>query len=483
MDSASAEDLTCPVCQENFKDPFVLTCKHRYCKECLRSSWRDKKTKKCPMCRRRSSQELPPVMCILHKVEAQLFCVEDKQYVCLACVNSEEHTNHTFRSIRGFISSYKETKERSSSESEEICGLHDEKLQLFCQEDKQPVCVECVYAETHTSHTFKSISEAASTYKEKLKTKMKTLEENRKHKENIKGEFEESAKHIKVKVEQTQKQIEHQFETLRQKLEEEKQAVIAALREEEEKMMKKTVEEIESQISTITDAIKDTEEMLKTSDDCLLKKADVLMKRVQISQPDPELPSAASINVSRYLWNFMSNIKKKMEETINSFFQDTPVLLDPKTAHQHLIVSDDLTSVKRRENLPDTPVKPYYPYVLALKGYNSGKHSWDVEVKDSKFWTVGVMTESNHKKGGDVFKSDNWSVHYDNYGMTAWAGFSVNQNLERVRVELDYDNGAVSFSDPVKNTPLHTFTTTFTETVFPFFHTLDSLKILRLSDE
>ncbi|XP_073800040.1 uncharacterized protein isoform X2 [Danio rerio] len=198
MDSASAEDLTCPVCQENFKDPFVLTCKHRYCKECLRSSWRDKKTKKCPMCRRRSSQELPPVMCILHKVEAQLFCVEDKQYVCLACVNSEEHTNHTFRSIRGFISSYKETKERSSSESEEICGLHDEKLQLFCQEDKQPVCVECVYAETHTSHTFKSISEAASTYKEKLKTKMKTLEENRKHKENIKGEFEESAKHIKL---------------------------------------------------------------------------------------------------------------------------------------------------------------------------------------------------------------------------------------------------------------------------------------------
>ncbi|XP_056308902.1 E3 ubiquitin-protein ligase TRIM39-like [Danio aesculapii] len=479
MDSASAEDFTCPVCKGNFKDPFVLTCKHKYCTECLRSSWTDDVTKKCALCKRRSSHELPPVMCILHNVKPQLFCVEDQQYVCLTCVNSEEHTNHTFRSIRGAISSYKDTKERSSSESEKICGLHDEKLQLFCQEDEQQVCVECVYAETHTNHSFKSISEAASTYKEKLKTEIKSLEEDRKHKENIKGKFEESAKHIKVKVDHTEKQIVHQFETLRQKLEEEKQAAIAALRDEEEKIMKKTVEEIDSQISTLTDAIKDTEEMLKASDDCLLKEADVLMKRVQISQLDPELPSAASVNVSRYLWNLMSNIKKKMEETINNIFQYIPVFLDPKTAHPDLLVSDDLTSVKR-EKSPDDTEKPYHPYVLGSEGYTSGKHSWDVEVKDSKFWTIGVTTESNHKKGGDIFKSDNWSVHYDNYSMTTWAGIAVGQ-LERLRVELDYDIGAVSFSDPVKNTPLHTFTTTFTDTVFPFFHTLDSLKIFGFS--
>ncbi|XP_056308901.1 E3 ubiquitin-protein ligase TRIM39-like [Danio aesculapii] len=482
MDSASAEDLTCPVCKGNFKDPFVLTCKHRYCTECLRSLWRDTETKTCPLCRRQSSLELPPDMCILHNVKLQLFCVEDQQYVCLTCVNSEEHTNHTFRSIKRGISSLKETKERSSTESETICSLHNEKLQLFCQEDEQPVCVDCVYAETHTNHSFKSISEAVSTYKEKLKTEMKTLEEDRKHKENLKGEFEESAKHIKVKVDHTEKQIEHQFEALRQKLEEEKQAVIAALREEEEKMMKKTVEEIDSQISTLTDAIKDTEEMLKVSDDCLLKEADVLRKRVQISQLDPELPSAASINVSQYMWNLMSNIKKKMEETINNIFQYTPVLLDPKTAHSDLVVSEDLTSVKR-EKSPDDKKKPYHPYVLGSEGYTSGKHSWDVEVKDSKFWTIGVMAESNHKKGGDIFTSDNWSVHYDSYSMSTWAGFSVCQHLECVRVELDYDNGTVSFSDPVKNTLLHTFTTTFTETVFPFFHTLDSLKILRSSDE
>nr|AAI15259.1 Zgc:136767 [Danio rerio] len=352
MDSASAEDLTCPVCQEIFKDPFVLTCKHKYCTECLQSFWINTESKRCPLCRRKSSHDIPPYIsenCILHSEDVQLFCVDDQQYVCLACVNSEEHKKHTFRPIRGFISSLKETKERFSSESEDICSLHDQKLTLYCVVDEQLVCLACVISEKHTNHTIKPIGEVASSRKEKLKTEMKTLEENRKHKENIKREFEESAKHIKVKAEHTHKQIEHQFETLRQKLEEEKQAVIAALREEEEKMTKKTVEEIESQISTITDAIKDTEEMLKASDDCLLKEADVLMERVQISQPDPEPPSAASINVSQYLRNLMTNIKKKMETTINDVFQDTPVLLDSKTAHSDLVVSDDQTSVKREK--------------------------------------------------------------------------------------------------------------------------------------
>ena len=30
------EEITCPVCQEHFRDPKVLPCLHYYCKECIR---------------------------------------------------------------------------------------------------------------------------------------------------------------------------------------------------------------------------------------------------------------------------------------------------------------------------------------------------------------------------------------------------------------------------------------------------------------
>ncbi len=161
-----------------------------------------------------------------------------------------------------------------------------------------------------------------------------------------------------------------------------------------------------------------------------------------------------------------------------------PVILDPNTADPHLLVSDDLTSVRYSGNnqpLPDNPERfNICPCVLGSEGFNSGTHCWDVEVKESLYWSLGVTTASNQRKGCVFFNTDVWSVAY------RWSerfGFRVKQDLERVRVDLDYDRGTVSFSDPVTNTHLHTFTTTFTHTLFPFFCTPDSLRILPFNSQ
>ncbi len=160
------------------------------------------------------------------------------------------------------------------------------------------------------------------------------------------------------------------------------------------------------------------------------------------------------------------------------------MILDPNTAHPRLVVSDDLTSVRRSENnqlIPDNPERfDIFPCVLGSEGFNSGTHCWDVEVKESPVWVLGVTTASNQRKGRVFFHTDVWSVQY---GWFEWTGFSVKQDLERVRVDLDYDRGTVSFSDPVTNTHLHTFTTTFTDTLFPFFYSYSPLKILPFNSQ
>ncbi len=58
-------------------------------------------------------------------------------------------------------------------------------------------------------------------------------------------------------------------------------------------------------------------------------------------------------------------------------------------------------------------------------------------------------SKPNQKKGCVFFNTDVWSVAYR---LSERAGFPVKQDLERVRVDLDYDRGTVSFSDPVTNT-------------------------------
>ncbi len=160
------------------------------------------------------------------------------------------------------------------------------------------------------------------------------------------------------------------------------------------------------------------------------------------------------------------------------------MILDPNTAYPHLLLSDDLTSVRKSENkqlIPDNPERfDSCPCILGSEGFNSGTHCWDVEVKESPDWSIGVTIASNRRKGYDSFHTDVWSVAY---GLFELFGFSVKQKLERVRVDLDYDRGTVSFSDAVTNTHLHTFTTTFTDTLFPFFCSIFPLKILPFNSQ
>ena len=125
------EKLSCPVCHEIFKAPVILSCSHSFCKECLQQYWRTKKSQECPVCRKRSNYH-PPVNLVLKNL------------------------------CESFL---KERNERRSSGSEEICSLHSEKLKLFCLEDKQPVCLVCRDSKQHDNHKFRPISEVVSSYK------------------------------------------------------------------------------------------------------------------------------------------------------------------------------------------------------------------------------------------------------------------------------------------------------------------------------
>ncbi len=132
MASSAEYDYNCPVCCDIFKTPVILSCSHSVCKECLQQFWRTKKTQECPVCRRRSSKQHPPVNLAL-------------QNLC-----------------ESFL---KERNESCSSESEEICSLHREKLKLFCLEDKQPVCLVCFTSKQHDNHKFRPITEVVSSYR------------------------------------------------------------------------------------------------------------------------------------------------------------------------------------------------------------------------------------------------------------------------------------------------------------------------------
>ncbi|KAL1259546.1 hypothetical protein QQF64_010123 [Cirrhinus molitorella] len=195
------------------------------------------------------------------------------------------------------------------------------------------------------NHSFSPINEVVPFYKEQLNTALTSLQEKLEHAEKNQGECDKTVQHIKTQADHTEMQIKEEFKKLHQFLQDEEEASITALRKEEEQksqMMKEKLEEINRQISALSDTIKDIEEKIDASDVSFLHSFNATMERVQSSQQDTQILLGPLINVTDHLKNLTFRVWKKMQELV----QNTPVILDPNTANTYLILSDDLTSLR-----------------------------------------------------------------------------------------------------------------------------------------
>ncbi|XP_030275729.1 nuclear factor 7, ovary-like [Sparus aurata] len=438
MAYCSEADLSCPICHDIFKDPVFLTCSHSFCRDCVQRWWMEKLIKECPVCKERPLMSDPPPNLALKNLCENVVLKKDQ---------------------------------KPSAESKSRCSVHSEILRLFCLDHQQLVCLVCRDSKKHNNHRIRPIDEAAQDLKEELQKSLKPLQDKLEVHRGIQGNIDQTAKHIKVQARHTEKQIREQFKKLHQFLEEEEEARISALREEEKQkiqMMKEKTAALSKDIAALSDTIRTTEEELRAEDVSFLQNYKATVKRVQ-QRPlleDPQLVSGALIDEAKHLGNLSYNIWINMKET----FAYTPVVLDPNTVNPELLLSEDLTGVRRgeRQKLPDNPERfDCHRSVVGSEGFDSGTHSWDVEAGDSTDWVLGVAAESAQRKG-DIW-SGLWYLKLSDCKYTAaspiypYIFLPVKKKLQRIRVELDFNRGSLSFSDSDTNTHIHTFTHTFTD--------------------
>ncbi|XP_057703578.1 E3 ubiquitin-protein ligase TRIM35-like [Corythoichthys intestinalis] len=411
------DHLQCPTCLDIFKDPVILPCSHNFCRACLQQ-WKDKGERSCPLCRTEMrSLEAPPNLALRNMCE---------------------------------------NLSRSPVKSEDICSLHEEKLQLFCLDHQELVCIICRDAEIHVGHKFRPLKEIVKGHHEELLNGLQNAKERLKEYTDCRENCNQQAEYIMVQKEKVECKIKKDFEELRRFLNDEEEARLAAVSEEAKKKsqtMKEKMAALGEQMATLSDVIRSTEKQLASSNVSFMKKLKTAMSRIQELPDKPELFRGSLLDEAKHMGNLKFKVWERMKETLAY----SPVILDPNTASSRISLSDNLTCLSLEEVRQQRPKNPesFQTWRSVLGGaLDSGRHVWDVEVGDNKGWAVGVTW-------GDLFLPQEralWSIGFRD-GEYAMPGCKYGKwkppvKVKRIRVEVDLDERSLSFSEPLTNTEL-----------------------------
>ncbi|XP_067830135.1 E3 ubiquitin-protein ligase TRIM39-like isoform X2 [Heptranchias perlo] len=369
-------ELTCPICLELLTDPVSLECEHHFCRSCISRSWEEVPGDvSCPQCRR---------------------------------VFTQRNTSPA-RTLGNVVEQVRLLKVKVAEREEEFyCEEHDEKLKLFCEEEQKAICVVCGMSRAHKAHSVIPIKEAAQMYKEKLETSLDLLKRKMEEMIENKSKEEEKMGELKVRAEELTDAIRAEFAKMHKFLNEREEAMRSKLREEEENILKRlegnmkaTMEEmsaIEGRISELQTRLKMREatEILKDIKD-LLTRCDIQPQRPE------EVAVELTMEVFGEPFQFF-RVWKEMRRIIEPV--PTSLTLDPGTANNQLVLSQDLTSVKEsdkeqdlEQDLPDPPERfDEYLCVLSSQSFTSGRHYWEVFLGNKVQWVIGVCGESVNRK-------------------------------------------------------------------------------------
>ena len=203
------EEITCPVCQEHFRDPKILPCLHYYCKECVRQLALRAGLNRpfaCPECRRgtvlprndpdqlptaffvnrmkelrtkmgKAQGKMEAVCEMCSRAKAVAFCRQCTDFICSDCARM----HGVMKVFAGHkVVTLQELKEGGAKAISlnkappSMCKDHNEQLKIYCFDCNHLICRDCIIRD-HAGHKFEFVNKSASRYKKALKESLTPL--------------------------------------------------------------------------------------------------------------------------------------------------------------------------------------------------------------------------------------------------------------------------------------------------------------------
>ncbi|KAM9335532.1 E3 ubiquitin-protein ligase TRIM7-like [Symphorus nematophorus] len=517
-DTLDERGFHCSVCLELYTDPVSTPCGHNYCKLCIEKYWDSTDVCRCPLCKEtfhkrpelRTNVAFREVVDHFKKTNAgpatsgtacepkagEVACdvctgVRLKAVKsCLVCMTSyceghlQPHRTAAALSRHKLIEPVRNLEDR-------ICVKHEKIVELFCKKEEKFICQIC--AETDHSRHQVVMAEAASLQKMiqikrrgrevdlMIQDRQKRIEEinqsMRQTKENAKNEMEASVQAFTSVMESIKKTHEELVEEIKVR------------HAAEQKRFKKLIKELRQEIDKLQKKSVELQQLSLTEDHITLLQAFNQAYMLPSTQNWPSIP-LNEVDFLGYIRTSLINAREFINleireqsatelKKVQKFAED--ISIDPDTAGPWLIVSADGKEVRQSPKKLKVPTRPARftenTFVVAVQALTTGRHYWEVGVKEKSNWMLGVASCTLRRREQITPSPENglWALGHRDGGQY----FVCKQNpfplmlsapLQRVGVFVDYEERQVSFINAEAKTHMFTFTKcNFTDRIYPIF--------------
>ncbi|XP_078534504.1 E3 ubiquitin-protein ligase TRIM69-like [Lissotriton helveticus] len=297
-------------------------------------------------------------------------------------------------------------------------------------------------------------------------------------------------------------EVSEQYDAMRRTLDKDEQETIEIIEENSRiavGKLNRAIRDGNQNLEQICKLIKIAETELQQNWTATTKQVDVLKEHSEFNKKT-FAGEEFEINKSKLqkLLKLLKNINEKLQAKLlqkSLLLDQTPVLLDVTTSNKNIYISSDLTGmclVSEPQNIPNSPLRfDAMCYVLASSGWMRGKHYWEVDVRSSPAWTIGMAYGSIERKGkqksGKLGRNRlSWCLELKDHKLLAWhndkailCGKGL-AGMKQVGVHVDCERSKILFYNAKSMKVLQEFSSAtapffdrlqhqFTEAIFPAF--------------
>lgn len=283
---------------------------------------------------------------------------------------------------------------------------------------------------------------------------------------------------IKRVTEALEARVHGEFRALHQILHDEETYVLEQLKREQQEELEK----VQHHLDPIEKTLKDLEENIRELEKARGATEKTTMTQLPQLRPCVQVELAPDFDANAFSNKYIAPLQyitwRKMFKSLKP--GPSPLTFDINTAHPSINISQDKTIAVEC----DTPI-PHNTHhkrflqcvnVLAMQGFHSGKHYWEVEVGSKPKWDLGVASEAVDRHARVKLSPENgyWTLRLRNrneyYGGTQpWTRLRLSSTPQRIGVFLDCEDRRVSFYNADAMSLIFTFNDGPRGKVYPFF--------------